>query len=207
MASLIIYIHGTYAATGSVRGLGAYGGTEGEKNAIKKMVSVECGGGQREIQSFYWSGGDTFAERREWAAKLQAVLEIKKRNELILVTHSHGGNVAGHALSLAKIPVQAVYLFACPIMTGDGKAWWKKGVKSIDYLHTFSTPNDTIQVTGASARNSADWGVPLGYSVGWEIEGVQDISLQAKTGYMREAHGWMHTEEAFEQACGKLKLI
>ncbi|PCJ43890.1 MAG: hypothetical protein COA99_07645 [Moraxellaceae bacterium] len=207
MARTIIYVHGTWADAASKCKMGLYPGTTAEGDALKAMVTAECGGSTSvNLLGFCWSGDANYAARKEAGDILAPHIEVHSGNELVFVTHSHGGNVLGHALEQLKTTqVQAVYLFACPIMTGQGKAWWTKGRKSVTHLHTFSTPNDSVQVTGAFSKNSTDSTASgqLNYSVGHEIDGVTDISLQS-TSTFNAPHGWMHSEEAYKQAAKKL---
>ena len=200
MANAIIYVHGTYASVDERTGISGFQDVDGmgdeEETAIKRLVGLEA----PNVYSFSWDGGDTAAKRKEAAAELYKWLDLYKEKTIALVTHSHGGNVAGHALGRGDISVDATYLFACPIMTGDGKAWNEEGsMQNAGTIHTFSHPNDLIQVRGARDRNAVDRGADLGYAVGYQLPGVDDISINPGT-YLESSHSAMHTKEAFNLA-------
>lgn len=204
MANAIIYVHGTYASIDERTGISGFQDVDGmgdeEETAIKRLVGLES----PNVYSFSWSGGATAAERKKAGAELYKWLDLYKAKTIALVTHSHGGNVAGHALGRGGVSVHATYLFACPIMTGDGKAWNEEGsMARAGTIHTFSHPNDMIQVRGARDRNALDRGADLGYSVGYELPGIDDISINPGT-YLESSHSAMHTKEAFNLAAKAL---
>ena len=200
MANAIIYVHGTYASVDERTGISGFQDVDGmgaeEETAIKKLAGLDA----PNVYSFSWDGGATAAKRKEAAAELYKWLDIYKEKTIALVTHSHGGNVAGHALGRGGVSVDATYLFACPIMTGDSKAWNQEGsMKNAGTIHTFSHPNDLIQVRGARQKNGLDLGTGLGWGVGYQLPGIADISIDPGT-YLESSHSAMHTKEAFNLA-------
>ena len=215
----IIYVHGTYSSKEiklfglKHRGLGDFLNaakkgnpkSEAEQRALINLGHMFRSKGNCVLRSFYWSGGDTRADRQQAGTELYACLQLI-RTPVLLVTHSHGGNVAGHALSISDaFHVDATCLFACPVIGGADNAWHPVSVRAAGEFFTFSHPRDGIQVTGAAARNSIDMGASWGSSfVGDKVAGAKNIVISPGgffTGPI-EAHSLMHSEEAFKMACG-----
>ena len=230
----IIYIHGTYAGTdtgdretklgakglgggtrdypntkvGKVRGMWGFeyldGKGEPEETAIKRL----CGAPDANVFCFLWTGGDTASERKNAASLLYPDLNVMRSQfrALNVVTHSHGGNVLGHALSIdPSLKIDAAYLLACPIMEGEGRSWRKgENMERVRTLHTFSHPYDKVQVLLASARNSFDTGTKLGYGVSSTLPGIKDISIDPGGLLQVLPHSAMHTAEGFNMAAKKL---
>ena len=158
---------------------------------IKKLTSKDAEGKAQEVKVFGWSGMVTTAAREEGGFFLAQVLKDmqndSKVSSISIITHSHGGNVLGHALryfNVGYLTKVNAYLFACPFFGGgypssvnhciekldDTNIRWGKsqsimvyddrnenlwradegGVKKLKSINTFFSPDDNIQVYGAS---------------------------------------------------------
>ena len=213
--AVIIYVHGTYAseefANTEIRGLAPFDAKSGmgpaEERALKRLSGFQ----NATVIGFYWDGKAKSSARKDAAAQLYPQLKLLSGQEIVLVGHSHGGNVIGHALCMClanDTTIHSVYLFATPIMTGVGKAWIEGG--SINRvgaggLHTFSHPKDTVQVAFARLgnrfdRNKSSEGIDS--AIGRKISTINDISIKPGRWYHRgdQLHSKMRTAEAFNLA-------
>lgn len=214
--AIIIYVHGTNAKQKFnrtvIKGAGPFQAKSGMGPAEERALKRLAGFPHATVIGFFWNGQANSTARKDAAAQLYPQLKLISGQPIVLVGHSHGGNVIGHALCMClanDTTVDSVYLFATPIMTGVGKAWIEGG--SINRvgnggLHTFSNPKDTIQVKLARVGNFFDkkkGSEGIDSSVGRQIPTINDISISPRSigsWYSKSAHSAMRTAEAFNMA-------
>ncbi len=115
----------------------------------------------RSVGAFSWSGGNTRADRASAAHSLAALIHAYKfapGEQLNLVAHSHGGNVAIDAVNLGlRHKVNNLVLLGTP-----ARAEYRLEDRSaVDRFIAVSSPRDPIQMSGGSAAT-----VPLIGEVG-----------------------------------------
>ena len=117
---LVLLIHGTYAAN-------AKWPTEGSNfRAWLKQSLIDCGAGQVRFEAFSWSGGNSDLDRVAASESLRTKLADLRAKypefACFLVGHSHGGNVALHALSHSdqdRFWIAGVVTLATPFLIFD----------------------------------------------------------------------------------------
>jgi hypothetical protein len=68
------------------------------------------------MQSFQWSGALSNSKRNNSAVILKNHINEKHGNDnIIIATHSHGGNVASEATHMLHNPAEMLVYFACPV--------------------------------------------------------------------------------------------
>jgi hypothetical protein len=175
MEHKVIWIHGTFDCPSATDGTGQMGrshnrfallkDTEAENNknnlkknpdsgrveALKELVNDPAA----EVWGFEWSGIADETARKMGGANLVKHLRTVGFHEpnykVSVATHSHGGNVLGHAMSSSDLNIAACYLFACPFF-GSGVGNWRgspNARKQVKTKYSFMHPTDRIQVIGA----------------------------------------------------------
>ena len=175
MEHKVIWIHGTFDCPSATDGTGKMGRshnrltllelTETQNNAnnlkdnpdsrrvqaLKDLVNDPAA----EIWGFEWSGIADEEARKLGGQNLVEHLRMTGFHEpnykVSVATHSHGGNVLGHAMSSSNLKITACYLFACPFF-GTGTGNWRvspNARKRVKTKYSFMHPTDRIQVIGA----------------------------------------------------------
>lgn len=112
--------------------------------------------------SFQWSGGPLEADRQTAGNQLAPFLRDTQRPMIAgnrrtnVITHSHGGNVLGHALSNNNVRIDNAVLLAAPMMSQGGNpnvSWTAQGANRVrNAIVALSAPDDAIQTVGAQAN-------------------------------------------------------
>ncbi len=165
----LFLVHGTYA-----------GNEKWTQNLEEKVTfaseSVRGLGGEVVVHPFVWSAKNTHESRMKAARNLSAQMErhTKRGERILIVGHSHGGNVAMQAAAFADREVEMVICLSTPhmylVMTNEDETEVK--------LPIYCPPNNANKIKQiVSIRPSTD-DVP-GY---WaEIDGIDDDDALAAT--------------------------
>lgn len=120
----------------------------GRVQALKNLVNDPAA----EVWGFEWSGiGDEGARKLGGQNLVDHLLMAgfhEPNCKVSVATHSHGGNVLGHAMSSSDLRITACYLFACPFF-GTGTGNWRVSPNARERVKTkysFMHPTDGVQV-------------------------------------------------------------
>lgn len=167
----------------------------GRVDELKRLVNDPAA----EVWGFEWSGIADETARRLGGQNLVQHLRMtgfhEPNKKVSIVTHSHGGNVLGHAMSSSDLKIDACYLFACPFF-GTGTGNWRVSPNArarVKNKYSFMHPNDITQVIGAGLSGGG-----ITFST---CDDFDNYSISPTGGVgMDKAHNSMSRSEAFKMA-------
>lgn len=172
VANLLLVIHGTFAAGQSW--------WRWPSPFTQHLDALTGGAVYKGADAFAWSGGNSDADRETAASDLVVWVQTHPANDLTIVAHSHGGNVAMLATRLATaVAISRLILLGTPIRTD-----YTPDVRRIGVLYNVYSFGDYIQKPGAAPHRRGE-GRTLGDS-------ERVVNFLARNGVFGPGHADLH---------------
>jgi hypothetical protein len=185
VAKMLVVVHGTWAS----------GATWWRwPSPFTQYLDTLTGGSvYKGAGAFSWSGGNGDSDRQAGAAALGAWVQAHPANDLTIVTHSHGGNVAFLATRLG-VKAGRVVLLANPMRTD-----YTPDLRQVDLVYNVYSFGDLVQTPAATFPHERGEGRTL-------ADSERVVNFLAHNGLVGPGHSDLH-EPAVWQANGFDQLV